>query len=158
MVARTASSLTAGGLPNLDLPKYLTETRWGRCAHIKEGVQSDLPSVPWHWASTVHIAVPPGIVVFKTSLEYAHGGLRLQECLVPETTISSTAPVTADVAITSVQMDQSPQPHPGQRIGGGLLAASDVVANLSAIADTAALPEVEFGGDSLPRHPRTPTA
>jgi hypothetical protein len=95
--------LMPGGLPKLDLPKYLTETRWGRCAHIKEGVQSDLPSVPWHWASAVHIAVPPGIGVFKTSLEYTHGGLSLQECLVPELTISSAAPVVADVAISSVK-------------------------------------------------------
>ena len=95
--------LMPGGLPKLDLPKYLTETRWGRCAHIKEGVQSDLPSVPWHWASTVHIAVPPGIGVFKTSLEYTHGGLSLQECLVPELTISSAAPVVGEVAITSVK-------------------------------------------------------
>lgn len=95
--------LMPGGLPKLDLPKYLTETRWGRCAHIKEGVHSDLPSVPWHWASTVHFAVPPGIGVFKTSLEYSHGGLSLQECLVPELTISSAAPVVAEVAISSAK-------------------------------------------------------
>jgi hypothetical protein len=95
--------LMPGGLPKLDLPKYLTETRWGRCARIKEGVQSDLPSVPWHWAGTVHFAVPPGIGVFKTSLEYTHGGLSLQECLVPELTISSAAPAVAEVAIISVK-------------------------------------------------------
>jgi hypothetical protein len=95
--------LLPGGLPKVDLPKFLTETQWGRCAHIKEGVHSDLPTVPWHWASTVHFAVPPGIGVFKTSLEYTHGGLSLQECLVPELTISSAAPVMADVAITSVK-------------------------------------------------------
>jgi hypothetical protein len=92
-----------GGLPKIELPKYLAETRWGRCAHIKEGVHSDLPTVPWHWASTVHIAVPPGIGVFKTSLEFAHGGLSLQECLVPELTISSAAPVVSDVAIAFVK-------------------------------------------------------
>ena len=95
--------LMPGGLPKLDLPKYLTETRWGRCARMKEGVQSDLPSVPWHWASTVHIAVAPGIGVFKTSMEYTHGGVSLQECLVPELTISSAAPVVAEVAISSVK-------------------------------------------------------
>lgn len=95
--------LVPGGLPKLDLPKYLAETRWGRCALIKEGVQSELPSVPWHWASTVHIAVPPGIGVFKTSLEYTHGGLSLQECLVPELTVSSAAPAVADVVISSAK-------------------------------------------------------
>jgi hypothetical protein len=95
--------LMPGGLPKIDLPKYLVETRWGRCAQIKEGVKSDLPSVPWHWASTVHFAVPPGIGVFKRSLEYTHGGLSLQECLVPELAISSAAPAAAEVAITSVK-------------------------------------------------------
>ncbi len=95
--------LLPGGLPKVDLPKFLAETRWGRCAHIKEGVQSNLPLVPWHWASEVHIAVPPGIGVFKTGLEYSHGGLSLQECLVPELTISTEAPAAADVAITSVK-------------------------------------------------------
>jgi hypothetical protein len=95
--------LMPGGLPKLDLPKYLTETRWGRCAQMKEGVQSDLPSVPWHWASKVHIAVAPGIGVFKTSLEYTHGGLSLQECLVPELMISSAVPAVADVAISSIK-------------------------------------------------------
>jgi len=81
--------LVPGGLPKLDLPKYLAETRWGRCALIKEGVQSELPSMPWHWASTVHVAVPPGVGAFKANLEYAHGGLSVQECLVPELTVSS---------------------------------------------------------------------
>jgi hypothetical protein len=36
-------------------------------------------------------------------MEYAHGGLSLQECLVPEMTITSAAPVAADVSITSIK-------------------------------------------------------
>ncbi len=95
--------LMPGGLPKIELPKYLAETRWGRCAIIKTGVQSDLPSVPWHWDSTVHIAVPPGIGAFKASLEYSHGGLSLQECLVPEMIISSSMPEVADISISSVK-------------------------------------------------------
>ena len=62
------------------------------------GEHGEVPSVPWHWASTVHIAVAPGIGVFKTSMEYTHGGVSLQECLVPELTISSAAPVVAESA------------------------------------------------------------
>lgn len=95
--------LMPGGLPKLDLPKYLVETRWGRCALIKEGVHSELPSVPWHWASTVHVAVPPGIGAFKASLEYTHGGLSVQECLVPELTVSSAVPVVTDIVISSIK-------------------------------------------------------
>jgi hypothetical protein len=95
--------LMPGGLPKRDLPKFLAETRWGRCAHIKEGAQCDLPSIPWHWASEVHIAVPPGVGAFKASLEYAHGGLSVQECLVPELTISSGVAAVADVTISSLK-------------------------------------------------------
>ena len=40
--------------------------------------------VPWGWAGTVHIAVPPGIGAFRDGLEYNHGGLSVQECLVPD--------------------------------------------------------------------------
>jgi hypothetical protein len=95
--------LMPGGLPRIDLPKFLAETRWGRCALIKEGVKTDYPTVPWHWAETVHIAVPPGVGAFKTSIEYSHGGLSLQECLVPELTIGSASTPTAEVVISSVK-------------------------------------------------------
>jgi hypothetical protein len=95
--------LMPGGLPKIELPKFLAETRWGRCALIKEGVKSDFPTVPWHWAETVHIAVPPGVGTFKTSLEYSHGGLSLQECLVPELTIGSAATTTAEAVVSSVK-------------------------------------------------------
>jgi hypothetical protein len=95
--------LMPGGLPKIELPKFLAETRWSRCALIKEGVKSDYPTVPWHWAETVHIAVPPGVGAFKTSLEYSHGGLSLQECLVPELTIGSAATATAEAVVSSVK-------------------------------------------------------
>jgi hypothetical protein len=95
--------LMPGGLPKIELPKFLAETRWGRCALIKEGVKADYPTVPWHWAETVHIAVPPGVGAFKTSLEYAHGGLSLQECLVPELTIGSAATAATEATILSVK-------------------------------------------------------
>jgi len=95
--------LVPGGLPKLDLPQYLAETRWGRCALIKEGVQSELPTVPWRWSGTVHVAVTPGVGAFKAGLEYAHGGLSMQECLVPVLSVSSAAPVEADIAISSVK-------------------------------------------------------
>ena len=95
--------LMPGGLPKIELPKFLAETRWGRCALIKEGVKTDYPTVSWHWAETIHVAVPPGIGAFKTSIEYSHGGLSLQECLVPELTIGSAATTTTEAVISSVK-------------------------------------------------------
>ena len=75
--------LVPGGLPKASLPKYLTETRWGRCALLKENVSTDELTVGWHWNSSVSIAMAPGITSFIGGKVYDHGGLSLQECLTP---------------------------------------------------------------------------
>ena len=72
-----------GGLPKVELPKYLTESRWARCAAIKHGSNVEVPTVRWHWNSLERVAVAPGISCFGAGNEYAHGGLSLQESLVP---------------------------------------------------------------------------
>lgn len=79
------------GLPKQDLPGYLTESKWSRCATIKGGSQVKVPTAPWSWNKTQQVAVPPGIACFKASKEYAHGGLSLQECLTPEIVVESSA-------------------------------------------------------------------
>ena len=75
--------LLPGGLPKTQLNEGLTETRWGRCALIKEGAKSDLLRLPWRWNPSVFIAYAPGISFFKANQEYAHGGISIQECLLP---------------------------------------------------------------------------
>jgi hypothetical protein len=75
--------LLPGGLPKTSLHAGLTETRWGRCALIKEGVISNLLHLPWRWNPSIFIAYAPGITFFKANEEYAHGGISLHECLVP---------------------------------------------------------------------------
>ena len=72
-----------GGLPKVDLPKYLTTSRWARCAAIKSGSKVEVPTVRWHWNAHERVAVAPGIACFGAGNEYAHGGLTLQESLVP---------------------------------------------------------------------------
>lgn len=75
--------LLPGGLPKTQLNVGLTETRWGRCALIKEGAITDLLHLPWRWNPSIYIAYAPGISFFKANEEYAHGGISLHECLVP---------------------------------------------------------------------------
>lgn len=82
--------LLPGGLPKTQLHEGLTETRWGRCALIKEGVKSELLQLPWRWNPSVFIAYAPGISFFKANEEYAHGGISLQECLLPALIIENT--------------------------------------------------------------------
>ncbi len=72
-----------GGLPKADLPKYLTASRWARCAVIKGDSMVGVPTVRWHWNAHERVAVAPGISCFSAGNEYAHGGLSLQESLVP---------------------------------------------------------------------------
>jgi sulfur relay (sulfurtransferase) DsrC/TusE family protein len=75
--------LLPGGLPKQELHAGLTETRWGRCALIKEGAETDLLHLPWRWNPSLFVAYAPDIHFFKANVEYAHGGISLQECLVP---------------------------------------------------------------------------
>jgi hypothetical protein len=81
--------LLPGGLPKENLHKDLAETRWGRCALIKEGAKTDLLHLPWRWNPQIFIAYAPGVSFFKANQEYAHGGISLHECLIPELIIES---------------------------------------------------------------------
>lgn len=83
--------LLPGGLPIARLPAGLTETRWRRCAVVKEGAASSATRVPWSWNSSVTIATAPGAHVFLSGAEYAHGGISPQESVVPELIVSPLA-------------------------------------------------------------------
>src|SRR5690606_9861939 len=65
------------------LHKDLVESRWGRCALIKEGVETKLMHLPWTWNPQTYIAYAPGISFFKRNESYAHGGISIHECLTP---------------------------------------------------------------------------
>lgn len=75
--------LTPEPMAKVDLPKHLTETRWGRCAVIKDSIGSGYQQVNWYWNSQVSVAVAPGASCFKAGQHYDHGGLSLQECFTP---------------------------------------------------------------------------
>jgi hypothetical protein len=89
------------GLPKSDLPKYLTATRWRRCAVVKPNATVELPTFSWFWADDVRVASPPGIDCFMSGEEYNHGGLSLQECVVPQIVIRSGGTATVSAKIES---------------------------------------------------------
>jgi hypothetical protein len=96
--------LVPGGLPSIKLPKYLTECRWARCAVIKEESKVGIPKAGWHWNSFQQFAYGPGVSCFVKGIEYAHGGVSLQECLIPDLTIRlDDIPTTTSVKITNIQ-------------------------------------------------------
>jgi len=87
--------LLPGGLPKEELPGYLAQDRWGRCAVPKPGSTLAVPQRTWHWSNKVWIALAPGISCFVAGKEYAHGSLSLQECLVPELKVRAAKTATA---------------------------------------------------------------
>ncbi len=60
--------LTPEPMARVDLPKHLTETRWGRCAVIKDSVASGYQQVSWYWNNQVSIAMAPGASCFKSRI------------------------------------------------------------------------------------------
>ena len=92
-----------GGLPKVDLPKYLTQSRWARCASIEGDSTVQMPTVPWYWNAAERVAVGPGIACFGAGNEYAHGGLSLQESLIPVLRVTAGAvSATVEASITAV--------------------------------------------------------
>jgi hypothetical protein len=75
--------LMPGGLPKSALEKHQTETRWGRCAVLKGSAYGTPLTFGWDWCKAVQVAYAPGVANFVAGAEYTHGGISLQECLVP---------------------------------------------------------------------------
>ena len=94
--------LLPGGLPKVDLPKHLTESRWARCAVIAGAAPPDVIRAPWHWNGAQWFATAPGIACFNRSEEYTHGGLSIQECLIPDLVVTRTGEAAVAGCIRSV--------------------------------------------------------
>lgn len=91
-----------GGLPKVELPRHLTESRWARCAVVAGSATPSVPRAPWHWNSAQWFATAPGIACFNRGEQYAHGGLSIQECLTPDLLVERTGEVAVTGAITSI--------------------------------------------------------
>jgi hypothetical protein len=95
--------LMPGALPKSELLKHQTETRWGRCAVLKDSAHGTPLTFGWDWCKDVQVAYAPGVSNFVAGAEYAHGGISLQECLVPVLQLDCVgSAATAAVAIQSV--------------------------------------------------------
>jgi len=69
------------GLPKTDLSACLSESKWHRFATLKEGAQTQDNLFPWYWDPLQQIAMADGVSCYSAGVEYTHGGLSLQECL-----------------------------------------------------------------------------
>lgn len=91
--------LMPGGFPKCELPGFLVASRWSRCAVIKGESKVSVPKATWHWNPLTEVAVAPGIQAFVSGQEYAHGGLSLQECVIPDLKISLSGAVQGTSSI-----------------------------------------------------------
>lgn len=94
--------LVPGKMPKSHLPQQAAESRWGRCAQLKQGVQVEGLTLGWHWNPETPIHFPFGIHSFIAGRAYAHGGVSLQECLVPVIKIVNDMKPQASAKITDV--------------------------------------------------------
>ena len=91
-----------GGLPMVSLPQHLTKSQWSRCAVVSGDSTPDVPRYPWHWNASEWFATPPGIACFSKRDEYAHGGLSIQECLIPDIRVERGARSRTAATIHSI--------------------------------------------------------
>lgn len=96
--------LVPGGLPKSELPKHQVQTRWGRCAVLKDSSHGTDLTFGWDWFKDVQIAMAPGISSFIAGAEYAHGGLSLQECLVPVIEVQVAQAQKGDLKVDITQV------------------------------------------------------
>ncbi len=93
--------LMPNDLPKVNLAEHLTEVRKGRAARVKPNASTDQQTVPWFYSSDVPIAVAPGIACYVDGKEYEHGGLSLQECVVPVLTVTLGSSKTLSLTLSS---------------------------------------------------------
>ncbi len=92
--------LVPGEMPKSQLPVQATDSRWGRCAQLKQNVQVPGLTLGWYWNLNTPIHYPYGIHSFIAGRTYAHGGVSLQECLVPVISVKQTvAEITVSARI-----------------------------------------------------------
>ena len=91
--------LLPGGLPKIELPSALVESKWGRCASLKPGASTEERLYPWYWNPNQYFALADGVCCFKKGEEYTHGGLSLQECLTLQLTVTRGASAQAATSV-----------------------------------------------------------
>lgn len=96
--------LLPGGLEKVELPVAAVELKKGRCARLKPGADVAVPTVPWHWDKDVRIALAPGAGCFEAGKEYEHGGVSLQECVVPRLRVRAGAARTTPGGATITKL------------------------------------------------------
>jgi hypothetical protein len=100
--------LPAAAATKVTLPLALTEgdtARKPRVARLKAGaIRPDFQALPWTWDTSIEMVTAPGAAAFEAGTFYEHGGLSLQECVIPVLDIAADAGTTSG-ATTIAQIE-----------------------------------------------------
>lgn len=96
--------LVPGGMDAAKIEAGLTEpnAKWARCAVVKPGAKVSLPQFRWTWNNEAWVATAPGACAFFKGVEYAHGGISLQECVVPAIVVLPMAATAVPAIVETV--------------------------------------------------------
>ncbi|MDC3225110.1 hypothetical protein OAU26_09270, partial [Mariniblastus sp.] len=98
--------LMPGQLPSSSLPASLSVNKWGRCAAIKPGANTDEQLYPWFWNPTQSFALASGISSYRKRM-FSHGGLSVQECVTMGITVhNGNTRTVSNIKIESVTWKQ----------------------------------------------------
>jgi hypothetical protein len=97
--------LSPMGLPKTELSPLLSDTKWHRFATLKEGASTKEHIHPWYWDEIQQIAIADGISCYRSGVEYTHGGLSIQECLLLDIKIRKHqgVKITGSVKVTDIK-------------------------------------------------------
>lgn len=98
--------LMPGELPKTQLHASLSENKWGRCAALKAGAASSEQLYHWFWNPTKCFALAEGISCYRSGVQYAHGGLSLQECVTMSLVLTGGKALLGNVQITKIKWNQ----------------------------------------------------
>mgnify|MGYP001806582155 FL=1 len=85
--------LMPGGLPQAVLDVGLVEPQGkrSRSAMVKPNAKTSYLQIPWSWNADVFVAAATGVRCFYAGLEYSHGGVSPQECILPIIEVTGNA-------------------------------------------------------------------
>lgn len=114
--------LTPLGLPKTKLPPILVNSKGGRAAIMKPNSEFPNTPVPWFWDPVQNYNLAPGITTFYQS-NFSHGGLTLQELVVPMLLVTSSdsakgsnaGPVDATLIWKGLRLRIGMDEHPENR-------------------------------------------
>ena len=128
--------LMPGGLEKAELPSWFVEpaTKARRSALLKDGAPLMYDVLPWTWNTAVLLATARGARAFYANVEYAHGGVSPQECVLP------VLEVTADRSGPSLSIEVSWRRLMAKvRVRGGVGLTADIRVGAGTSGPTALL-------------------